>query len=209
MLADEAKPFTSGEEALAGERCAGEIRGFPVEVDEYRKLAEAEDVMWYFHAVHGHVRRALQRTLPSPGAAELLDAGCGTGGLITRLSALRPEWHWTGVDISPLACSWTRTRGDFKVVEASLTGLPLASASFDAVTSVDVLYHIDDDEAALRELWRVLRPGGLVVINVPAYQWLWSYHDEAVHSVRRYGRAEVVAKLRAAGLRRSARRIGT
>lgn len=149
--------------------------------------------MWYFRAVHGHVARALGE--PQPGR-RVLDAGCGTGGLMRRLGG----WEWTGVDVEPAACALARERTGAEIVEASLAALPWAEATFDAVTSVDVLYHIEDDVGALREMVRVLRPGGRVVINVPAYPWLWSYHDEAVHSVRRYGRREVADKLRAAGL---------
>jgi SAM-dependent methyltransferase len=77
--------------------------------------------------------------------------------------------------------------------------LPFADAAFDAVISADVLYHVEHDAAALRESHRVLRPGGLLVVNVPACRWLWSYHDRAVHARRRYGRAELLAKLAAAG----------
>jgi SAM-dependent methyltransferase len=105
------------------------------------------------------------------------------------------------VDLSPLACELARTRAgaQARIVEGSITALPLADASCDAVTSLDVIYHVDDDAAALREFFRVLRPGGAVVINVPAYRWLWSYHDEATHARRRYGRGELLEKMRAAG----------
>lgn len=166
---------------------------------EYSKLAEVEDRMWYFRSLHAHIARALGVRLGARAA--VLDAGCGTGGLIRRLAATRPEWHWTGVDLSPLALELARGRcganADFH--QAPVTALPSADAQFDAVVSADVLYHVEDDEAALREFFRVLRPGGAVVLNLPAYRWLWSYHDEAVHSRRRYGRGEVLAKLAAAG----------
>ncbi len=170
-----------------------------MEADEYRKLAEVEDAMWYFRALHAHLERELDRTLAGRNAV-VLDAGCGTGGLIRRLGPRRPAWRWTGVDLSPLACGLARERGGgAEIREASVTALPWGEAAFDAVVSADVLYHVDDDAAALREFFRVLRPGGIVVINVPAYRWLWSYHDTAVHSRRRYGRGEVLAKLAAAG----------
>lgn len=155
--------------------------------------------MGYFRALHGHLEQALTRHLGD--AAAVLDAGCGTGGLIRRLAPLHPEWRWTGLDASPLACGFARTRvpAGVAVVEGTLERLPFADASFDAVVSADVLYHVDDDLTALRELRRVLKPGGCVVINVPAHRWLFSYHDVAVHARRRYELRELREKLAAAG----------
>ena len=177
-----------------------------MEADEYRKLADVEDQMWYFHALHGHIERALARSLPANG--KVLDAGCGTGGLIRRLSVRHPEWQWTGIDLEPIACELAKERararsaGSGQAAEihrGSVTALPFAEGTFDAVVSADVLYHVDDDEAALRQFFHVLRPGGIAVINVPAYRWLWSYHDTATHARRRYERSEVLTKLNAAG----------
>ena len=169
-----------------------------MEADEYRKLAAVEDAMWYFRALHGHVWRELKTHAPA-GTGRVLDAGCGTGGLIRRLASRRPEWRWTGVDVAPLALQLAKERGIADVREASVTALPFGDGEFSAVVSADVLYHLDDDEAALREMARVLRPGGVAVINVPAHAWLWSYHDVAVDGRRRYARRELAAKLRRAG----------
>ena len=155
--------------------------------------------MWYYRALHAHLYRELAGFL-GKRPARILDAGCGSGGLIRRLSVSEPGWQWTGVDVSPLACELARGRCQADIREASVTALPFPTASFDAVVSADVLYHVEDDEAALREFARVLRPGGRAVINVPAHRWLWSYHDVATHSKRRYTRKEVRAKLQAAGL---------
>lgn len=168
-----------------------------MEADEYRKMAAVEDRMWYYAALHARMIGALRA-----GAASgpLLDAGCGTGGLLRRLAETPWGREAIGVDLSPLACALSRERTTARIVEASLTDLPLADGKFGAVVSADVLYHVPDDTGALREIARVLRPGGLAVINVPAYPWLWSYHDVSVHSQRRYGRAELRAKLTAAGL---------
>jgi SAM-dependent methyltransferase len=116
-------------------------------------LAEAEDAMWYFYGVHGHVKRALRAV---PPGSRLRDAGRGTVGLIRRLMG----WDWTRIDRSPLACDLARSRTEVAIVEGTLTKLPFAPGTFAAVTSVDVLYHIEDDLAALREVARVLRPGG-------------------------------------------------
>lgn len=172
-----------------------------MEKAEYRKLAAIEDRMWYFRALHAHGERELLAALPRNGAAAILDAGCGTAGFIRRLASHRPQWQWTGVDLEPLALELARERAGekAKIVEASVTALPFPDGAFDAVTSLDVIYHVQDDAAALRQFFRVLRPGGAVVLNVPAYRWLWSYHDEATHARRRYGRDELLTKIREAG----------
>ena len=77
--------------------------------DEYRKMAEVEEAMWYYRALHRHVLRSLPRGLPS-GPAQVLDAGCGTGGLLRRLREARPYWQLTGLDFSPLACEQAQER---------------------------------------------------------------------------------------------------
>lgn len=172
-----------------------------MEPAEYRRLAEVEDEMWYFRALHAHLSRELHRNLGGGRPWHVLDAGCGTGGLIRRLQPLQPGWRWTGVDASDLACRLARERvPGGNVVQARLEALPFPAATFDAVVCADVLYHLHDDEVALRELARVLRPGGCLVVNVPAHRWLWSYHDVAVHAVRRYDRAELRTKVERAGL---------
>jgi SAM-dependent methyltransferase len=87
-------------------------------------------------------------------------------------------------------------------VQGDLLGLPYASAGFDVVTSFDVLYHawIGDDDRAVRELARVLKPGGLIVLKVPALKILWGAHDEAVHSRHRYTRGDLKALMERSGL---------
>lgn len=171
-----------------------------VEADEYRKMAAVEDGMWFYRALHGHIRRELTAAL-GRGPARLLDAGCGTGGLIRRLASAEPAWRWTGVELEPLACALAQERvgAAVEIREASVTSLPFADGTFDAVVLSDVIYHLDDDTVALREAHRVLRAGGILVVNVPAHPWLWSYHDVATHARRRYRRDELRGKLKAAG----------
>jgi len=170
-----------------------------MQIDEYRKLAETEDRMWYFRALHRRRSHWLARLLPA-GPARVLDAGCGTGGFIRSLRAARPDWTVTGVDLSPVACGLARERTGVEIIEGSLTALPFDDGTFEAVTTGDVLYHIQDTAAVLREMARCVKPGGVVLVNEPAYRWLWSYHDVAVESKHRFTRAELVALFRSAGL---------
>lgn len=171
-----------------------------MQTDEYLKLADVEDQMWYFRSLHSHVRRELERGL-KPGGAAVLDAGCGTGGLILRLRETHPEWRYSGIDFMPIACELARKRcgPEVDVRVASITGLPFADASFDALVSADVVCQVDNPETAAAEFFRVLRPGGTVVLNVPAYMWMWSYHDDSCQTKHRYTRPEIDELLRAAG----------
>ena len=159
--------------------------------------------MWYFRSLHGHIRRELERALASSAGApaRILDAGCGTGGLIRRLRAAHPDWSYEGVDVMPQACELARAGcgPDIPIAEGSVTALPYPDATFDAVTSADVIYQLEHPGEALAEFHRVLRPGGVAIVNVPAYRWLWSYHDVAVRSRHRFTRPEVDQLLTASG----------
>jgi SAM-dependent methyltransferase len=169
-----------------------------MQLDEYRKLAEVEDRMWYFRALNRRIAHWLAREL-SPDPAQVLDAGCGTGGLIKHLRAAQREWRLTGLDFSPRACELARLRTNVEIVEGSITALPFADASFDAVVSADVICQVEDGAQALREFARVLRPGGVMLLNVPAFRWLWSYHDDTCETKHRYTRPELAALAKEAG----------
>lgn len=168
--------------------------------EEYRSMADLEGVQWWYVGMRRITRSLLTPLLNEEArpARRLLDAGCGTGWNLQDLSVFG-ETH--GVDLSPLAAITTRRRGG-RVVQGNLLGLPYASSTFDVVTSFDVLYHawVKDDVQAVRELARVLKPGGLMLIKAPALKILWGAHDEAVHSRHRYTRSEMEALTRQAGL---------
>ena len=142
---------------------------------------------------------------PSAAPRRVLDAGCGTGGLILRLRAAHPDWKYSGIDFMPIACELARERcgPDVDIRVASITELPFADQNFDAVVSADVVCQVDNPEVAAAEFFRVLRPGGVVIINVPAYMWMWSYHDDSCQTKHRYTRPEIDGLLRGAGFGRT------
>jgi len=170
-----------------------------MQLDEYRKLAEVEDRMWYFGALNRRIDHWLTRLLPN-GPVQLLDAGCGTGGLIKALHSTHPGWRMAGIDYSDRACRLAHARTGVGIVRGTITALPFADNEFDAVVSADVVCQVSDGAQALREIARCARPGGAVVVNVPAFRWLWSYHDVATETRHRYTRPELVALCRSAGL---------
>ena len=168
---------------------------------EYRRMYEAEEAQWWYAGQRAIATALLEPALPArPDAgARLLDAGCGTGFNLVALSRLGGA---TGIDIAPEALAFCRARG-VRALRASLLALPFADQTFDAVTSFDVIYHawVTDDRTAVSEMTRVVRPGGLLLVRVPALRALWGAHDVEVQSRHRYTRGELVALLEGCGLR--------
>jgi SAM-dependent methyltransferase len=171
-----------------------------METNEYLKLADVEERMWHFRSLHRHAHRLLASGLKGKSAPHILDAGCGTGGLIARLQRQEPTWRFTGIDFSPLACELAAKRVPrSEIREASITELPFAADSFDAVVSLDVVCQVDKRQKAFEEFFRCTRPGGIVVINLPAYRWMWSYHDDTCQTKHRFGRLELAGCLEDSG----------
>src|SRR5688572_14418786 len=125
----------------------------------------------------------------------ILDVGCGTGGNLKLLSQFG---NAEGVDISADALAFCRERG-LEVKAGAAEDLPYEDATFDLVTALDVVEHLDDDVAGLREMRRVLRPGGRVLIFVPTFMWLWGVQDDISHHRRRYRLPELRRALTEAG----------
>ena len=161
-------------------------------------MFHAEETQWWYAGMRAISMALLAPALAARPSAWILDAGCGTGNNLLHLSGLGRA---VGVDLSDDALRFCRIRG-VSAAKADLRALPFADAAFDCVTSFDVLYHrwVADDRAAVAELVRVLRPGGVLLVRVPALRALWGAHDEAVHSRHRYTRGEVKKLLRAGGL---------
>ena len=149
---------------------------------EYARMFENEDHYWWFVSRRELVIDLVDR-LRFSGSPLILDIGCGTGATASALSRFG---RVVGLDFSPLALAACTQRGLAELLRSRAESIPLASGCADVIVATDILEHLEDDVAALREFHRVLRPGGYAVITVPAYQFLWSEHDVALMHKRRY-----------------------
>jgi SAM-dependent methyltransferase len=141
-----------------------------------------------------HLDRAVAQ---ARGTLRIVDLGCGPGNTIRRLA----RWgHVVGFDYSLDALAFARSKGVHRVLSGDSTALPFGSGSVDCALALEVIEHVPDDRGALREIARILRPGGLFAITVPAFMALWRYHDEAYGHCRRYTRTELIDRVRGAGL---------
>lgn len=156
---------------------------------ELDALIAHDEQHWWYRGRRRVLGEVLDRIALRPGS-RLLDAGCGSGRELDELAA---RGRVAGVDLSPVAVGAARARGHADVHCAPIERLPFADETFDLVTCLDVIEHTPDDRVALAELRRVTRPGGLLVVTVPAYPSLWSAHDVANRHFRRYRSASLRA----------------
>jgi len=162
-----------------------------MELAEYALMDEAEDAMWWYRALHARLRGAL-----SDVSGPVLDAGCGTGGLLAKLVG----HDRFGLEYVEIAARRAAAKSGARITRGSINAIPFADGSFAAAVAADVLCHDAVEPArALSELRRVLRPGGRLVLNMPAYDWLASAHDRRVHNARRSTAGGLRRQLVAAG----------
>jgi SAM-dependent methyltransferase len=167
---------------------------------EYERLAAVEERGWWFRGLHANLIRTWQERGAPMRDAVLLDAGCGTGGLLTRLAEAAPSAQRFGLEFDAGAAETARDKSGAALMVASVLAPPLAPQSCDAIFSADVLCHRGVEPAeALAALAPCLKPHGLLLLNLPAYRWLFSGHDLAVDNVRRFNAGDVRALLVAAG----------
>jgi len=158
--------------------------------EEYATMFRVEETHWWYSALHRLIFQTLEAELPDWREKEIVDVGCGTGAILKRLG--HPERN-VGIDLAPEAIAFCHQRGLNNVQQGDIHALPFPDASFDAVICSSVLYHqwVANVDGAVREMHRVLRPGGVLLINVPAFPFLHSAHDEAVMTARRFRKREI------------------
>src|SRR6201995_4077813 len=188
--------FCQGGAGTPSNRAFGQDAG-RMDRDYELQTHQAEDRHWWYRGRRTVLERVIA-DLRLPARARILDAGCGSGRNMVELGR---HGTVTGIELSDTSVRLARERGAGEVVEGSVLEMPFEADSFDLAASLDVIEHLEDDLAALRELRRVVAPGGALLVTVPAYQWLWSGHDEINHHRRRYTRRSMQRAAEAAGWR--------
>lgn len=170
--------------------------------EDFTYLYALEENFWWFVGMREITTALLAPLLQAGADRRILDAGCGTGGMLSWLAGFAGGGEVVGIDVVPAALRFCRERGHRRLARASVTHLPFDDATFDVVTSFDVLVQLPGagaDEQAIREMYRVLRPGGIAFVRVAAYEWMRSGHDEALATQRRYSLDELTGKMESAG----------
>ncbi|HVI90879.1 MAG TPA: class I SAM-dependent methyltransferase [Dongiaceae bacterium] len=169
-----------------------------MEADAYREMAATEDEHWWFVARRQILGHLIGR-LHLPRTARILEIGAGTGGNLAMLSRYGSV---DGIEHDPEARRLAAQKSPIPLLEGSLPDrLPVGRGTYDLICMFDVLEHIADDQAALAAIRHVMKPGGRLILTVPAYRWLWSAHDIQLHHFRRYTAASLRDVASRAGFR--------
>ncbi len=159
-----------------------------MEREVYEAMAEHDERHWWYRARRRVVAELIRRKVPLPKDAKLLEIGCGTGH---NLSMLGEFGSVDALEVDPIARGMAEKRLGRTVLSSPLPALDgLPDNTYDMVAALDVVEHIPDDKAALEGIARVLKPGGKLLMTVPAHQWMWSAHDVVNHHQRRYSKRD-------------------
>lgn len=169
-----------------------------MKIDEYQKMYRLEKNYWWYVGKRKLILGLLDRLYSSSANIKIMDVGCGTG---IMMNYLKKYGSVVGIDTSDEALNFCRLRGKGRVYKASINQLPFDNSSFGLVTALDVIEHVEEDEQALRELFRVCKKGGRVTITAPAYNFLWSKHDIALGHKRRYTARKLKKKIESVGFK--------
>jgi SAM-dependent methyltransferase len=172
-----------------------------MERSEYDKLDRVEDQMWWFAASHRNLLMLTRHRISLEARNRpILDAGCGTGGFLARLATWYPDRLLLGLDADQQACRRATAKSARPICAGSVNALPFPDGIFAVIFSADVLCHRNVDEhGALMQFRRCLAESGWLILNLPAYRWMLSGHDTAVHNARRYTPARLARLLKATG----------
>ena len=171
-----------------------------MEPQAYDEMRALEDHHWWFRGRRTVVQPLVEEALAPEERGILLDVGCGTGGNLAYLERLRPRWKILGLELDRNALRHAAGRAlGSQLLCATGTRIPIRDGAVECVTAFDVIEHFRDDRGLLREIHRVLSPGGRLVATVPAYPALHSPHDDALHHMRRYRTGELEALMGEAG----------
>lgn len=164
-----------------------------MENDEYEIMHHLEGSYWWFIGKQFLVKQILNRVAKNnPGQGRALDIGCGTG-IILKL--LKNHGMAYGMEFSTEAIRFLKQRNLDSIVKSDANlSIPFKDDTFSVITCLDVLEHLENDLGLMEEMLRVCKPGGKIIITVPAFNMLWSPHDEALHHRRRYTRQEILEK---------------
>ena len=190
--------------------------------DHYQNMYEFEDLHWWFCGHRNFIKTLLQQYFSPEKAALkdkklldksdsniklplLMDIGCGTGKTMEEFSPLA---RIIGCDLYAEPIRFCKKRGDFLLIQASAESLPVCKNSFDIVFIIGVLYHqgIQNDQKVLKEAFRILKPGGVLIVTEPAFNFLYSQHDKVQHARYRYNKRQIKGKLINAGF--NIKRVG-
>jgi len=169
-----------------------------VNPQEYEKHDKLEDTHWWFEGRRRVIREVLKRHLLPRSQRRILDVGCGTGGMLPMLSEVGEV---EGAEYSADARERAKVRVPHFAVQPCELPHELPSGERDLITAFDVIEHLDEPIESLKAFRERLVFDGQVVVTVPAFQFLWTRHDEQLHHKRRYTRLQLVSHLSAAGLR--------
>jgi SAM-dependent methyltransferase len=166
---------------------------------EYEAMHNQEHRFWWYRALHNIMVSRLQ-TLELPTTFRLLDAGCGTGGMLKKIRSSFPQADLVGLEYHSAGIQYLRQLERTTIINGDINKLPFVDDTFDVITLTDVLYHINiDPHFCLQECRRVLKPGGHLLANVAAYQWMFSRHDKQVHTRERYTASQLRQQLQQNG----------
>ena len=164
----------------------------------YDRMAEHDSTHWWYRARRDILADYITRYAALPASARILEIGCGTGHNLPMLAQFGTV---DAIEIDPAARAIASQRLGKPVGDAPLPALPgIERGAYDMIAVLDVIEHIEDDVAALRAMADCLKPGGKILVAVPAHQWMWSAHDVVNHHHRRYSKATLVKAIRDAGL---------